>query len=61
MSMRVHKIVTHLCPEEAFTLIEFLDQVRDVLMQTYGDEMKTMLQEASPLEARSVKVNDPPF
>lgn len=61
MSMRVNKIVTHLRPDEAITLIEFLDQVRDVLMQTYGDEMKTILQEASPRETRSVKVNDPPF
>lgn len=33
-------------------LIEFLDQLRDVLMQTYGDEMRTLLQEASPREPR---------
>ena len=61
MSMRVHKIVTHLRPEEAITLIEFLDQVREVLMQNYGDEMKTMLQEASTRGARSAEVNDQPF
>ena len=61
MSMRVNKIVTHLRPEEAITLIEFLDQVREVLMQNYGDEIKTMLQEASTGEAQSVMVNDQPF
>ena len=45
--MRVHRIITHLRPEEAYTLVEFLDQLHDVLMQTYGDDITTMLQEAS--------------
>lgn len=30
-----------------YTLVEFLDQLREVLMQTYGDDITTMLQEAS--------------
>jgi hypothetical protein len=47
MIMRVNKIVTHLQPGEAYTLVEFLDQLRDVLMQTYGDDITTMLKEAS--------------
>jgi len=47
MTMRVNKIVTHLQPGEAYTLVEFLDQLRDVLMQTYGDDITTMLKEAS--------------
>lgn len=46
MIMRVNKIVTHLRPEDAYTLIEFLDQLRDVLMETYGDDVRVMLQEA---------------
>jgi hypothetical protein len=44
--MRIHKLTTYLRADEAFTLVEFLDQVRDVLLQTYGDEIRTMLQEA---------------
>jgi len=44
--MRVNKIVTHLQPGEAYTLIEFLDQLREVLMQTYGDDIEVMLKEA---------------
>ena len=44
--MRINKIVTHLQPGEAYTLIEFLDQLRDVLMQTYGDDIEVMLKEA---------------
>ena len=61
MSMRVNTIITHLSPEEAITLIEFLDQLREVLMQSYGDDMKTMLQQASTGGTRNVKVHDPPF
>ena len=47
MTMRVHKLTTYLRAEEACTLIEFLDQVRDLLMQAYGDDIMTMLQQAS--------------
>lgn len=47
MTMRVNQITTYLRPEDAYTLIEFLDQVREMLMQTYGDEIMALLQEAS--------------
>lgn len=47
MSMRTHRLTTHLRAEQAFTLIEFLDQVREVLMQAYGDEIVAMLQQAT--------------
>ena len=46
MIMRVNKIFTHLQPGDAYVLIEFLDQLREVLMQTYGDDITTMLKEA---------------
>ena len=42
MSMRIHTIVTHLRPDDAHTLIEFLDQLRAVLMQTYGPDIEAM-------------------
>jgi hypothetical protein len=61
MSMRVHTIVTRLRPEDAYTLIEFLDQVRDMLMQTYGDEMTAMLQEASQREPIDKGANNEAF
>jgi len=47
MTMRVSKITTHLRPEDAYTIVEFLDQLREMLMQTYGEEIVAMLQEAS--------------
>jgi len=48
MTMRVSKLTTHLRPEDAYTIVEFLDQLREMLMQTYGDEIVALLQEASP-------------
>jgi hypothetical protein len=51
MSMHVHKLATHLRPEEAATLVEFLDQLREVLMQAYGDDITTMLRQASAAQA----------
>jgi hypothetical protein len=46
MTMRVSTLVTHLRPEEAHSLIECLDQLRDALLQTYGEDIRAMLQEA---------------
>ena len=47
MTMRVNQITTHLRPEDAYTIVEFLDQLREMLMQSYGDEIVALLQEAS--------------
>lgn len=58
--MRIHKLATYLNAEEAYTLIEFLDQVRDMLMQTYGEEITTMLQQASAPQA-SISGDEVPF
>lgn len=33
MSMRTHRLTTYLQAEEAYTLIEFLDRVRDMLLE----------------------------
>ena len=61
MSMRVHKLITHLRPEDAYTLVEFLDQVRDMLVQTYGDEIGAWLQEASSQNPERAFNDDPMF
>ena len=57
MSTRVNTIITHLRPEDAYTLIEFLNQLRDMLMQTYGDEMRALLQAASQQKPRDDNPN----
>jgi hypothetical protein len=54
MTMRIHKIVTHFRADEAHTLIEFMDQLREVLIDTYGDEITVMLREASQHECDSL-------
>ena len=51
MSLRIITIVTRLRAEDAHTLIEFLDQVRDALMQTYSGEIRAMLREAETTRA----------
>jgi hypothetical protein len=47
MSMRVSSLVTHLGAHDALTVIEFIDQLRDMLIETYGDQIRAMLHEAS--------------
>jgi hypothetical protein len=44
--MRTHRLTTHLQAHEALTLIEFLDQIRAVLMNAYGDDITAMLRQA---------------
>ena len=62
MSMRVNTLITHLRAEDAHTLIEFLDQVRDALMQTYGGEIRAMLREAETTRAPGKpEEDDAPF
>jgi hypothetical protein len=51
MTMRINTLVTHLKPEDAYTVIEFLDQLRDLLIATYGDEITAMLKDASQRES----------
>ena len=52
MSLRIIKIVTSLRPEDAYTLVEFLDQLREVLARTYGPEIMAMMQQvAAQMEA----------
>ncbi len=60
--MRINTIVTHLRPDDAHTLIEFLDQLRTVLMQTYGREIEAMLQECRTTQHMgSADDDDVPF
>lgn len=47
MTMRINTVVTHLRAEDAHSIIEFLDQLRYVLMQNYGSDIRAMLQEAT--------------
>ncbi len=62
MNMRVNTIITHLRAEDALTLIEFLEQLRDVLAQTYGPNIMAMMQQVSAqMEAAQGPDEDVPF
>lgn len=61
MSLRVTTLVTHLSAEDALTLIEFLDQLRDVLMRSYGEDMRAMLQAATIRKPEWADRDDDPF
>ncbi|WP_164931794.1 hypothetical protein [Dyella sp. M7H15-1] len=48
MSMRIPRLPTHLQPEEAHTLLELIDRLREELTFHYADDIVTMLKQASP-------------
>jgi hypothetical protein len=43
MNMRIHRLATYMQAQEAYTVVEFLDQLREVLMHAYGEEITRML------------------
>jgi hypothetical protein len=45
--MRILTLTLHLQPEEAYTLVECIDQLREGLMQHYADDIAAMLQQAA--------------
>lgn len=61
MSMRTLSLTTHLQPEDAYTLIEFLDQLRDALMHSHGDDITAMLRQASTRQGPTAPRDDDPF
>ena len=62
MSLRVHTWVTHLRAEDALTLIELLDQVREVLARGYEADIRAMLKEATAAQVcRYADGEDEPF
>ena len=51
MVMKIARVHTHWTAEEAHTVIEFLDVLRDELWHSYGDSVVDMLRQASVNEA----------
>ena len=47
MTMKFTQLTTHWNAEEAHSVIEFLDRLRDLLWATYGDEITAMLKAES--------------
>jgi len=47
MSLRITPLPTHWTAAEAYTVIEFLEELREQLRESYGDTVADMLREAS--------------
>ena len=48
MSLSITHLPTHWDAGEAYTVIAFLDLLRDQLLETYGEEITAMLKDATP-------------
>jgi hypothetical protein len=46
MSLSITRLPTHWDAAEAYTVIAFIDLLRDQLWETYGDEITAMMQAA---------------
>lgn len=47
MSMNVTRLRTYWTTEEAATVVDFLDNLRDILWESYGEQIAQMQREAS--------------
>lgn len=52
MSMKITRVHTHWTAEEAHTVIEFLDALRDQLWLSYGETVVDMLRQTSANNAQ---------
>jgi hypothetical protein len=48
MSLSIIRLSTHWEAAEAYTVIAFLDELRDQLWETYGEQITEMLQTDTP-------------
>ena len=57
MSLSITRLPTHWDADEAYTVIAFLDLLRDQLWETYGEEITTMLRDATHHDdARQIEI-----
>jgi len=59
MTMKLSQLKTHWNADDAHTVITFLDELRDVIWATYGDDIVEMLQDATSCHAPSNEPDDP--
>lgn len=48
MSMNILRVYAHWNAEEAYNLLEFLDVLREEILEHYGHDIARMLQEGTP-------------
>lgn len=59
MTMKLMQLKTHWNAEDAYAVISFLDELRDLLWATYGDDIIEMLQDATSHHATSSESGTP--
>lgn len=47
MSMKVLRLYTHWQAEDAYSVLAFIDELREQIINEYGEEISQMLQQAS--------------
>ncbi len=57
MSMKVVKLYLHCTPAETMSILEFFDQLREALIDQYGDDIQQMMRDE--LEQRSNQLTLP--
>jgi hypothetical protein len=53
--MKITKITTHWDADDAYLMISFLDQLRDLLWDTYADQIAQSYAELAELDARQTE------
>jgi len=61
MSMKIARLKTYWTVDEADTVIAFLDHLRDLLWETYGDQIIEMHRSATPVTESDADQLEPAF
>lgn len=61
MTMKLTQLKTQWNADEAYTVIGFLDELRDLVWSAYGDDIIEMLQNATSHHAPSIDLDAPEF
>jgi hypothetical protein len=64
--MRTHRLTTYLQAEQACSVIEVLDQLREVLLQAYAEDITALLRQTTrppqpPCQQRDLFEEEDPF
>ena len=58
MTMKITRLTTHWQAEQADTVIRFLDEIRTLLCETYGDQISEMHRREAELQAQQNQTSD---
>lgn len=61
MTMKVTRLTTYWTIDEAAIAIDFLDRLRDVLWETYGEQITTMHREDYDNRTQNINQREPGF